>query len=104
MRNALVGDLSINVKQNNLSVECVVCFICLGEFINSAGEEVSRDTASAILQGIATGTFIYVTFFEILQRELGTREPELLKIVMTVLGFVLIALVRMLAHDDHGAH
>ncbi|XP_052820860.1 zinc transporter ZIP3-like [Mya arenaria] len=75
--------------------------VLIGEFINNAGEEVSRDTASAILQGIATGTFLFVTFFEILQRELGSHDPDLMKIVMTVLGFILIALIRLLEHEDH---
>ncbi|KAK3591026.1 hypothetical protein CHS0354_013089, partial [Potamilus streckersoni] len=53
-------------------------------------DNLSRDLASAILQGIATGTFMYVTFFEILFREVHEYR-DLRKTVAIVVGFVIIA-------------
>lgn len=76
------------------------CGILIGDSIISSGDEMSRDTVSAILQGLATGTFLFVTFFEILQRELGHEHHDILKVIVTVLGFVLVALVRVLDGDD----
>lgn len=50
---------------------------------------------SAIFQAIATGTFLYVTFFEIFFHELNSREcHKLLKAFMMVLGFSLIAVMQ----------
>lgn len=50
---------------------------------------------SAIFQAIATGTFLYVTFFEIFFHELNGREcHKLLKVLMMILGFSLITVVQ----------
>ena len=50
---------------------------------------------SAIFQAIATGTFLYVTFFEIFFHELNSKEcHKLLKVLMMVLGYSLIAIVQ----------
>ncbi|XP_045162406.2 zinc transporter ZIP3-like [Mercenaria mercenaria] len=77
------------------------CGIIIGESINLSGESVAKDMSSAILQGVATGTFLFVTFFEILQRELGTGDHDLLKVFTTVVGFALVACIRLLEHE-HG--
>ncbi|KAH3898545.1 hypothetical protein DPMN_022780 [Dreissena polymorpha] len=37
--------------------------ILIGEAINSSDDVTARETVSAVLQGIATGTFLFVTFF-----------------------------------------
>ncbi|XP_052227465.1 zinc transporter ZIP2-like [Dreissena polymorpha] len=73
--------------------------ILIGEAINSFDDVTARETVPAVLQGIATGTFLFVTFFEILFRELGAQDPELLKIMFSFIGFVLIALVRLMTND-----
>lgn len=41
---------------------------------------------SVIFQAIAAGTFLYVTFFEVLQREVG-MDHSLLKVLLVILGF-----------------
>ena len=50
---------------------------------------------SAIFQAIATGTFLYVTFFEIFFHELNSKEcHKLLKVLLMILGFSLITVVQ----------
>ena len=50
---------------------------------------------SAIFQAIATGTFLYVTFFEIFFHELNSKEcHRMLKVLTMVLGYALIAVVQ----------
>ena len=50
---------------------------------------------SAIFQAIATGTFLYVTFFEIFFHELNSKEcHRMLKVLMMTLGYSLIAVVQ----------
>lgn len=53
-------------------------------------------TTSTVLQAIATGTFVHVTFFEILGRELSNHSKNILKVAMTVLGFGCVALITLL--------
>jgi zinc transporter 1/2/3 len=50
------------------------------------------------LQCIATGVFIYVTFFEILQRELGD-EPSFAKLAFMAVGFILLALLALIPEE-----
>ena len=68
--------------------------------------EVAQLLASSILQALATGTFIYVTFFEILARPLAlhhggavTTWVDMAKIGVTFFGFACMAGVRLLDQD-----
>lgn len=45
----------------------------------------------AILEGLAAGTFIYITFLEILPHELNSPERQLLKVLFILLGFSVMA-------------
>ena len=50
---------------------------------------------SAIFQAIATGTFLYVTFFEILFHELNSKEcHKMLKVLMIIFGYSVIAVLQ----------
>ena len=75
--------------------------IILGIVLTSSGDKLTQDAAAGILQGIATGTFFYVTFFEILFRELNEDSHDLLKVLGTVMGFALVGAVKLLesGHD-----
>ncbi|NXB37350.1 S39A3 protein, partial [Eulacestoma nigropectus] len=59
------------------------------------GIESSRNAAggiaSLLLQGIAGGTFLFVTFFEILAKELEDKSHRLLKVLCLVLGYAALA-------------
>ena len=76
----------------------------------SGGGGVVADVASALLQGLATGTFIYVTFFEVLNEQLAHEDPDieldrrdgsgesgLIKVLNIAIGFVLITVLEMFA-------
>lgn len=48
---------------------------------------------SVLLQGLAAGTFLFVTFFEILSRELEDRQDRLLKVLFLILGYSVLAML-----------
>lgn len=64
--------------------------IGLGLGIESA-RSVASSVASALLQGLAGGTFLFVTFLEILAKELEERREQLLKLLFLVLGYAALA-------------
>lgn len=64
--------------------------IGLGLGIESA-RSVASSVASALLQGLAGGTFLFVTFLEILAKELEDRSEQLLKVLFLVLGYAALA-------------
>ncbi|NXQ39395.1 S39A3 protein, partial [Catharus fuscescens] len=59
------------------------------------GIESSRSAAgsvaSLLLQGVAGGTFLFITFFEILAKELEDKSHRLLKVLCLVLGYAALA-------------
>ncbi|XP_076449173.1 zinc transporter ZIP1-like [Babylonia areolata] len=54
--------------------------------------------AGGILQGVATGSFLYVTFFEILGEELG-HHSTVPKIGLTIVGFGVMAIAKIWDSD-----
>lgn len=64
--------------------------IGLGLGIEST-HSVGSSVASALLQGLAGGTFLFVTFLEILVKELEERSEQLLKVLFLVLGYSVLA-------------
>ncbi|KAM4548917.1 zinc transporter ZIP3-like isoform 1-T1 [Odontesthes bonariensis] len=48
---------------------------------------------SLLLQGLAAGTFLFVTFFEILSRELEDKRDRLLKVLFLILGYAALAVL-----------
>ncbi|KAL8611590.1 hypothetical protein ACOMHN_060859 [Nucella lapillus] len=52
----------------------------------------------AVLQAMATGVFLYVTCFEILDRDMASRkEGAVTRVLMAILGFCLIAALEILS-------
>ncbi|XP_060079032.1 zinc transporter ZIP1-like [Ylistrum balloti] len=73
--------------------------IAIGLAISSSGSTGStQDIISGILQSLAAGTFVYVTFFEILQKEL-TNGYSMLKVFLTFIGFGAMAALKLLDKD-----
>ncbi|XP_069784155.1 zinc transporter ZIP3-like [Narcine bancroftii] len=54
---------------------------------NSLGSHI----ASVLLQGFAAGTFLFVTFFEILVKEFEDKHDRLLKVLSLIMGYGLLA-------------
>ncbi|NXY92687.1 S39A3 protein, partial [Alcedo cyanopectus] len=46
---------------------------------------------SALLQGVAGGTFLFIIFFEVLAKELEEKNDRLLKVLFLVLGYTTLA-------------
>nr|KAG5713268.1 hypothetical protein BaRGS_007795 [Batillaria attramentaria] len=68
--------------------------------------ELAELLTSSVLQALATGTFLYVTFFEILGQQFAHNHSqgeshcmELLKVLVTALGFGAMAAVKVLDKD-----
>ncbi|XP_052792046.1 zinc transporter ZIP1-like [Mya arenaria] len=53
-----------------------------------------------ILSGIACGTFLYVTFFEVLPSEFNCPDHRLLKVLFLILGFATVTCVLFLDKDN----
>ncbi|XP_029469036.1 zinc transporter ZIP3 isoform X2 [Rhinatrema bivittatum] len=64
--------------------------IVIGMGIQSA-QNLASSVASALLQGMAGGTFLFVIFFEILVKELEGKSERLLKVLFLVLGYAVFA-------------
>ena len=63
---------------------------------SSDGESVTITLLNAILSGIATGTFFYVAFVEVISYEMSYIEPQykahrLLLVLAIVIGFTIFA-------------
>ncbi|CAD6196198.1 unnamed protein product [Caenorhabditis auriculariae] len=60
-----------------------------------------KDATITILQGLAVGTFLYVTFFEVLLHERDNEHPNLLKLFVMFVGFSIIGGLRLLDGHEH---
>ncbi|CAK6979625.1 zinc transporter ZIP3-like [Scomber scombrus] len=64
--------------------------IVVGMGIEST-QTLAGAVVSVVLQGFAAGTFLFVTFFEILSRELDDKQDRLLKVLFLILGYAALA-------------
>ena len=67
---------------------------------SGSGDELARLLASSILQGLAGGTFMYVTFLEILSLHIGHHgQGNFFHIFWALVGFGLMAATKLLDRD-----
>jgi len=101
--------LGLNIAQSNLSLRNFILSnvvfslsspIGIGIGIGMCGmpPSLSHDICSGILQGIAGGTFMYITFFEVLPHELNVPKNRLWKIFFVMLGFVSLCGLLFICH------
>ncbi|TNN65769.1 Zinc transporter ZIP3 [Liparis tanakae] len=64
--------------------------IVVGMGIEST-QTLAGSVVSVVLQGLAAGTFLFVTFFEILSQELDDKRDRLLKVLFLILGYTVLA-------------
>ncbi|XP_015741834.1 zinc transporter ZIP3 [Coturnix japonica] len=64
--------------------------ISIGMGIESTQSPAGNIT-SLLLQGVAGGTFLFITFFEILAKELEEKSNRLLKVLFLLLGYAALA-------------
>ncbi|XP_072837645.2 zinc transporter ZIP1 [Pogona vitticeps] len=81
---------------------CLVTFALMCPLGMSVGmvmthsPEAGSSAARSVLEGIAAGTFMYITFLEILPQELHTPASRLPKVLAVLLGFSGMAALRFL--------
>jgi len=97
-KSVVAFSLSLNLVQSNLKlgsilqltfIFCVASPVGLGIGMGvmkmcSSGQLI---VLSGLLQGLACGTFLYVTFFEVLPHELNSSGQRMSKLFFIILGF-----------------
>jgi len=76
--------------------------IGLGLTSTISSEAEAQTVTVTVLQGLAAGTLLYVVFFEVLEKERQKKKNGLLQVIFVVLGFVVMVLVQLVGHEDHG--
>lgn len=93
--------LGLNLVQSKLRLKTIVLFdvifsittpigIAVGTAIVGFSHSIVTNLVSGILQGIACGTFLFVTFFEVLPHEMNNTGPRLPKVLATIIGFAAV--------------
>ncbi|KAK2146639.1 hypothetical protein LSH36_593g01018 [Paralvinella palmiformis] len=68
--------------------------------VEVGGQSNNLNLVNGILQGISTGTFIYVTFFEILQEEIDPHDTSLSRFFSVLLGFGVMAAMTAIPEEQ----
>ena len=71
--------------------------ICNGILQGKSGE-VAETGFDILFPGVAGGTFLYITFFEVLPHEMNVPNKRLLKVVFVMLGFASISGLLFITH------
>ncbi|XP_066464957.1 zinc transporter ZIP1 [Eleutherodactylus coqui] len=66
--------------------------IGLGIVLTENADPIHQLTRS-VLEGIATGTFLYITFMEILPHELSAGDQRIVKVIVILCGFSVITAI-----------
>uniref|UniRef100_A0A2K5Q8Y5 Solute carrier family 39 member 1 n=1 Tax=Cebus imitator TaxID=2715852 RepID=A0A2K5Q8Y5_CEBIM len=99
-KGILAVSLSLRLLQIHLRAQvvagCGILFSCmtpLGIGLGAALAESAgplHQLAQSVLEGMAAGTFLYITFLEILPQELASSEQRILKVILLLAGFALL--------------
>merc|ERR1719350_2327234 len=93
--------LGLNIAQSELSVKAFVWSnilfslasplgVAIGIALSDLPPSLPQEICNGVLQGIAGGTFLYITFFEVLPHELNKPARRLWKVLFVVLGYASI--------------
>ena len=93
--------IGLNLVQSKLSFWAVIrsnavfCLstpigIAIGILVIKFADESAAAIAGGVLQGLACGTFLYVTFFEVLPHEFNKSGDRVVKSFFVVLGFMVV--------------
>ena len=63
---------------------------------SASSEEDAQSVGVTLMQGIATGSLLYVVFFEVIEKERAGRTSHSLQLVFTILGSVTIIALKVL--------
>ena len=70
--------------------------ICNGVLQGNIQEKL-RPFINFLFSGIAGGTFLYITFFEVLPHELNVPSKRLTKVAFVLMGFAVLAILLIFA-------
>ena len=71
----------------------------VGILITDLWESNASNLVDGILQGVASGTFLYMTFFEVLPPEFNSSRDRMLKLLMLLFGFGTVTGILFLSDD-----
>uniref|UniRef100_A0A915EF75 Uncharacterized protein n=1 Tax=Ditylenchus dipsaci TaxID=166011 RepID=A0A915EF75_9BILA len=66
--------------------------------------ELVKEAIVIVLEGMAGGTFIYVTFFEVLAAERANHHSNLIQLIAILVGFLVIAGLQVNEHFSESSH
>lgn len=89
------------LKRHIITALCCCIIMPIGVGIGTVMTEVGAEStpleiANGVLQAFAAGTFIFVTFFEILQEEIDPHDTSIGKIACVMAGFMTMALLQLI--------
>ena len=73
--------------------------LAIGLAVPQGDSKAGQGLAQSVLEGMAAGTFLYVTFLEILPRELASPEAPLAKWSCVAAGFAFMAVIALWAWE-----
>lgn len=75
--------------------------IFAGLMLTEGSQSDAVKIVSAVLQAIATGTLLYIVFFEVFKKQFGDYKPSgLMRLLASVCGFVFMIGIQILLDDD----
>ena len=103
-KTIMAFSLGIILKENNMEAKTIakssVLFsvtgptgIGIGMAVFHISANLPGKLSTAILQGMANGTFLFVTFFEIFQRELAGNNDQLFKVLAIIFGCSVVTIL-----------
>jgi len=101
--------LGLNIAQSDLSVKAFVWSnvlfslssplgVAIGIALSDLPPSLPQEICNGVLQGIAGGTFLYITFFEVLPHELNKPGSRLWKVFFVILGYASICGILFITH------
>ncbi|XP_063781948.1 zinc transporter ZIP1 isoform X2 [Pseudophryne corroboree] len=105
-KSIIAVSLSLLLMQSNVQTRWFVLSIVMFALMSPLGigigigvmqnESSGSSLVQCVLEGLAAGTFIYITFLEILPHELNSNKWRLPKVIFILLGFSGMAGLRFL--------
>ncbi|KAG7327366.1 hypothetical protein KOW79_008972 [Hemibagrus wyckioides] len=100
-KSIIVFSLSIKLIQSAVPTMWLIIYILVFSIMSPMGIAIGIGVSEAqlqmgllvqaVLEGLAAGTFVYITFLEILPHELNSPGRQLLKVLFILIGFSLMA-------------
>ncbi|KAM3626212.1 uncharacterized protein V6R79_024813 [Siganus canaliculatus] len=105
-KSIIVFSLSVKLVQSAVHPLWVAAYIGVFAMMSPIGIAIgisvmeaqlaSGTLIQAVLEGLAAGTFVYITFLEILPHELNSPGKQLLKVLFILIGFTIMASLSLL--------